>query len=186
MHTDARVPGETRLTLLFSRQAIAAHVKELAKQINHDYAGKDLLLVGILKGAFVFLADLMRELEVALEVDFIRVASYGRGTASSGQVRLTKDVDGPIAGRHVLIVEDILDTGLTLQALLHQLRSRGPASLKVCVLLNKPRHTQHTLIPDYVGCDVSDDFVVGYGIDYAERYRQLPEIYALSFLESRG
>lgn len=186
MKTEARVRGATQLTLLFSREAIAARVKELGEQINHDYAGKELLLVGILKGAFVFLADLMRELEVAVEVDFIRAASYGAGTTSTGQVRLTKDLDGPIAGQHVLIVEDILDTGLTLHGLLQQLRSRGPASLKVCVLLSKPRRTQHALVPDYVGFEVSDDFVVGYGIDYAERYRQLPEIYALSFLESHG
>jgi hypoxanthine phosphoribosyltransferase len=186
MKTDAHVPGGTQLTMLFSREAIVARVKELAKQINHDYAGKELLAVGILKGAFVFLADLMRELEVALEVDFIRAASYGHGTTSSGQVRLTKDLDGPIAGRHVLVVEDILDTGLTLHALLQQLRSRGPASLKVCVLLNKALRTQYVLTPDYVGFEVSDDFVVGYGIDCAEQYRQLPAIYALSCVESQG
>jgi hypoxanthine phosphoribosyltransferase len=186
MRADARVPGEAKLSLLFSREAIATRIKELARQISHDCSGKKLLVVGILKGAFVFLADLVRELEVASEVDFIRAASYGHGTTSSGQVRLTKDLDSPIAGRDVLLVEDILDTGLTLHALLQQLRSRGPASLKVCVLLNKPRRTQHLLMPDYVGFEVSDEFVVGYGIDYAEQYRQLPAIYALSFVESQG
>jgi hypoxanthine phosphoribosyltransferase len=186
MKADARVPSEAQLSLLFSREAIAARVKELAKQINHDYTGKELLVAGILKGAFVFLADLVRELEVTLEVDFIRAASYGHGTTSSGQVRLTKDLDGHIVGRHVLIVEDILDTGLTLHALLQQLQSRGPASLKVCVLLNKPSRAQHLLKPDYVGFEVSDDFVVGYGIDYAEQYRQLPAIHALSFVAPQG
>ncbi len=180
MKTEAGVQGEAQLTLRFSREAIAARVRELAKQVSHDYAGKELLLVGVLKGAFVFLADLIRELEVAVEVDFIRAASYGVGTKSSGQVHLMKDLDSAIAGRHVLIIEDILDTGLTLQALLQQLRSRGPASLKVCVLLTKPSRTQHALVPEYVGFEVRDEFVVGYGIDYAEGYRQLPEIYALS------
>jgi hypoxanthine phosphoribosyltransferase len=133
-----------------------------------------------LKGAFVFLADLMRTLEIPAQVEFVRLASYGTGTTSGGQVRVTHDLEVSIAGRHVLIVEDILDTGLTLAALLQRLQSREPASLKLCVLLNKRIMRQHAITPDYVGFEVPDGFVVGYGIDYAECYRQLPDIYTLT------
>jgi hypoxanthine phosphoribosyltransferase len=169
------------LSLLLSREAIAARVEDLAIQISRDYAGKDLLLVGVLKGAFVFLADLMRALEIPVQVDFVRLASYGTGATSAGQVRVILDLAASIAGRHVLIVEDILDSGLTLGFLLERLRARQPASLKLCVLLNKRIRRVYEITPDYTGFDVPDGFVVGYGIDYAERYRHLPAIYVLSF-----
>ena len=171
-----------KLSLLLSREAIAARVTELAIRISRDYVGKDLLLVGVLKGAFVFLADLMRALEMPVQVEFLRLASYGKGTASTGQVRMLLDLAVSIADRHVLIVEDILDTGLTLE----QLRVRQPASLRLCVLLNKRIRRAYEIIPDYTGFDVPDRFVVGYGIDYAELYRHLPSIYTITFPQSGG
>ena len=169
------------LELLLSREAIAVRVKELAIQISRDYAGADLLLVGVLKGAFVFLADLIRALEIPVQVEFVRLASYGKGATSAGQVRVLMDLEVSIAGRHVLIVEDILDTGLTLGFLLERLKARQPASLKLCVLLNKHVRRAQEVIPDYRGFNVPADFVVGYGIDYAERYRFLPAVYSLTF-----
>ncbi len=181
MNPEPCSEADTELTLLFSREAIAARVRELAAQINRDYAGRTLLLVGVLKGSFVFLADLMRHLEIAVEVEFVRLASYGMGTTSTGHVRLTQDLERSIAGRDVLIVEDLLDTGLTLRYLVEQLRAREPASLKVCILLHKSARTQHPLSPDYLGFAVPDGFIVGYGIDHAERYRHLPDIYRLSW-----
>lgn len=180
MNAEPYGQEDATLTLLFSREAISARVRELAAQISRDYAGQTLLLVGVLKGAFVFLADLMRQLEPPVEVEFVRLASYGMGTTSGGQVRLLQDLERPIVGRHVLIVEDLLDTGLTLHWLSQQLRARHPASVKVCVLLSKRRRVQHDLVLDYVGFELADGFVVGYGIDYAERYRQLPDIYAIA------
>jgi hypoxanthine phosphoribosyltransferase len=172
------------LSLLLSRGVIAARVKELATQISHDYAGKDLLLVGVLKGAFVFLADLIRALEIPVQVEFVRLASYGKGAISAGQVRVILDLDVPIAGQHVLVVEDLLDTGLTLGFLLERLQARQPASLKLCILLNKRIRRVYEITPDYTGFDVPDGFVVGYGIDYAECYRYLPAIYTLAFPRS--
>jgi hypoxanthine phosphoribosyltransferase len=181
MSVQLNTQENATLSLLLSREAIAARVKELAIQISRDYAGKDLLLVGVLKGAFVFLADLMRALEIPVQVDFVRLASYGAGATSAGQVYVLLDLAASIAGRHVLIVEDILDSGLTLGFLLERLRARQPASLKPCVLLNKHIRRVYEITPDYTGFDVPDGFVVGYGIDYAERYRHLPAIYILSF-----
>ena len=169
------------LSLLWPREAIAVRVKELAIQISRDYAEADLLLVGVLKGAFVFLADLMRALEIPVQVEFVRLASYGKSATSAGQVRMPMDLEVSITGRHVLVVEDILDTGLTLGFLFEQLRARQPASLKLCVLLNKRVRRVHEIVPDYMGFDVPADFVVGYGIDYAERYRFLPAVYSLTF-----
>jgi hypoxanthine phosphoribosyltransferase len=186
MSTKPYTRGDARLTLLFSRETLAARVRELGEQISRDYAGKEILLVGVLKGAFVFLADLMRTLEVPAQVEFVRLGSYGTGTTSAGQVRLTLDLEVPIAGQHVLIVEDILDTGLTLSVLLQQLLARQPASLKLCVLLDKRIGRTHEIAPDYVGFEVPDGFVVGYGIDYAERYRHLAAIYALTIPASRS
>jgi hypoxanthine phosphoribosyltransferase len=178
--------GNAGLTLLFSRETIAARVRELGEQINRNYMGQEILLVGVLKGAFVFLADLMRTLQVTAQVEFVRLASYGTGMVSEGHVRVTQDLEGLIVGRHVLVVEDILDTGLTLSVLLQQLQAREPASLKLCVLLNKRITRQYEITPDYVGFDVPDGFVVGYGIDYAEDYRQLPDIYALTIATPRS
>jgi hypoxanthine phosphoribosyltransferase len=184
MSLQRNTQDNARLSLLLSPEAIAARVKDLAIQISRDYAGNDLLLVGVLKGAFVFLADLMRALEIPVQVEFVRLASYGTGTASAGRVCMILDLAVSIAGRHVLIVEDVLDTGLTLGVLLERLRARQPASLKLCVLLNKRVKRVYEIIPDYTGFEVPDGFVVGYGIDYAERYRHLPAIYALAFPKS--
>jgi hypoxanthine phosphoribosyltransferase len=173
--------AHTTLSLLLSREAIAARVSELSIQISWDYVGKDLLLVGVLKGAFVFLADLMRALKIPVQVEFVRLASYGKGATSAGHVRVLLDLEASVAGRHVLVVEDILDTGLTLGFLLERLRARQPASLKLCVLLNKRIRRVSEITADYAGFDVPDGFVVGYGIDYDERHRHLPAIYTLSF-----
>ena len=186
MSVQLNTQENATLSLLLSREAIAARVKELAIQISRDYAGKDLLLVGVLKGAFVFLADLMRALEIPVQVDFVRLASYGAGATSAGQVRVLLDMAASIADRHVLIVEDILDSGLTLGFLLERLRARQPASLKLCVLLNKHIRRVYEISPDYTGFVVPEGFVVGYGIDYAERYRHLPAIYILSLATSNA
>ncbi len=154
-------------------------VVELGGEITRDYAGRDLLLVGVLKGAMFFLSDLMREIGIPCEVDFMAVASYGSATDSSGVVRILKDLDSPIEGRDVLIVEDIVDSGLTLQYLLRSLGARNPASLEVCALLTKPQRRKVDLPTRYVGFEIPDRFVVGYGLDYAERHRNLPFVAAL-------
>jgi len=154
-------------------------VADLGAQISAEYEGRDLLLVGVLKGAVFFLSDLMREITVPCEVDFMAVASYGSATESSGVVRILKDLDAPIEDRHVLIVEDIVDSGLTLQYLLRNLKNRGPASLEVCALLTKPTRREVELAPRYVGFEIPNKFVVGYGLDHGERYRNLPYVAAL-------
>jgi hypoxanthine phosphoribosyltransferase len=166
--------------VLVEEQALAQRVKELAAQVSHDYKGKDLVLIGVLKGAVFFLADFMRALEIQCEVDFMAVASYGSSTKSSGVVRILKDLDAVIEGRHVLIVEDIVDSGLTLQYLLRNLAGRNPASLEVCALLLKPSSRKVDLSPRYVGFEIPNEFVVGYGLDYAERYRNLPFVAVLN------
>jgi hypoxanthine phosphoribosyltransferase len=165
--------------LIFSRRQIAHRVRELAAQISRDYAGQDLLLVGILKGAFIFLADLARALEFPVEVDFVRLLSYGTGTESSGEVHITKDVELPVKGRHVLVVEDIVDAGLTLDFLLGHLASHNPASLKICCLIDKRERRQVEVPLDYVGFTVDQGFLVGYGLDCAEKFRTLPEVYEI-------
>jgi hypoxanthine phosphoribosyltransferase len=154
-------------------------VADLGKEISADYEGRDLLLVGVLKGAVFFLSDLMREISVPCEVDFMAVASYGSATDSSGVVRILKDLDASIEGRHVLIVEDIVDSGLTLQYLLRNLRARGPASVEVCALLTKPERRKIELEARYVGFEIPNRFAIGYGLDHAERYRNLPYVAAL-------
>lgn len=155
-------------------------VRELAKEISRDYADREPLLVCVLKGAVFFLADLMRELEIPCEVDFMAVASYGSATQSSGVVRILKDLDMPIEGRDVIIVEDIIDSGLTLQYLLRNLRARKPASLAVCALLTKPSRLEVDIQPRYIGFEIPDRFAIGYGLDHAERYRNLPYVAALN------
>ena len=155
-------------------------VKELAEQVSRDYVGKDLLLIGVLKGAVFFLADFMRALEIECEVDFMAISSYGSATKSSGVVRILKDLDAAIEGRHVLIVEDIVDSGLTLQYLLRNLAGRKPASLEVCALLLKPTKTETNVKARYIGFEIPDKFVVGYGLDHAERYRALPYVAVLN------
>jgi hypoxanthine phosphoribosyltransferase len=155
-------------------------VRDLGAQISVDYAEKDLLLVCVLKGAVFFLADLMRNIDIPCEVDFMAVSSYGSETDSSGVVRILKDLDRPIAGRDVLIVEDIVDSGLTLQYLMRNLGAREPASLEVCALLTKPDRRKVELPTRYVGFEIPDKFAIGYGLDVAERYRNLPYVAALS------
>jgi len=165
--------------ILVQADELQHRIKKIADEIGADYAGKDLLLIGVLKGAFIFLADLMRHLDTNYEVDFMAVASYGSSTESSGVVRILKDLDAPLEGRHVLIVEDIVDSGLTLQYLLRTLEARGPASLEVCALLTKPSRRTVDLPVRYTCFEIPDKFAIGYGLDYAERYRNLPYVAAL-------
>jgi hypoxanthine phosphoribosyltransferase len=165
--------------VLVSAEALQRRVAELGEQIARDYSGKSLLLVGVLKGAVFFLSDLMRFIDIPVEVDFMAVASYGSATDSSGVVRILKDLDAAIDGRDVLIVEDIVDSGLTLQYLMRNLGSRNPRTLEVCALLVKPARRKVELPTKYIGFEIEDRFVVGYGLDYAERYRNLPFVAAL-------
>jgi hypoxanthine phosphoribosyltransferase len=165
--------------VLVSAEDLQRRVRELGEQISRDYAGRTLLLVGVLKGAVFFLSDLMRFISIPVEIDFMAVASYGSATDSSGVVRILKDLDAAIEGRDVLIVEDIVDSGLTLQYLLRNLGSRNPRTLEVCALLMKPERRKVDLPTRYVGFEIADRFVVGYGLDYAERYRNLPFVAAL-------
>jgi hypoxanthine phosphoribosyltransferase len=165
--------------VLISEARLQRRVSELATQISADYAGRELIVIGVLKGAVFFIADLVRQLEVPCELDFMAVSSYGSSTHSSGVVRILKDLDAPIAGRHVLVVEDIVDSGLTLSYLMKNLASREPASLEICTLLTKPGHRRLTLSLRYVGFELEDVFVIGYGLDHAQRYRNLPHIAAL-------
>jgi hypoxanthine phosphoribosyltransferase len=174
LRSDAEI-GET----LVSSEELERRVAELGAQISRDYEGRDLVLIGVLKGAVVFLADLMRHLTVPCEVDFMAVSSYGSQTDSSGVVRILKDLDASIAGRDVLIVEDIIDSGLTLQYLLRNLRARDPRSLEVCALLTKPERRRVDLPTRYVGFEIPNKFVVGYGLDHAQRHRNLRQIAAL-------
>lgn len=157
-------------------EEIEKRIRELAERINRDYEGKSVLLVGILKGAFMFLADLSRHIEVPVEFDFMAVSSYGDATKTSGVVRILKDLDTDISGRHVLIVEDIVDSGLTMSYLVRNLEARGPASLELAVLLNKKERREVSLPVKYEGFHVPDVFLVGYGLDFAQRYRNLPYI----------
>jgi hypoxanthine phosphoribosyltransferase len=166
--------------ILVQRDELEHRVRELAEEISRDYAGRELLLIGVLKGAVFYLADLMRHLEVTCEVDFMAVSSYGASTDSSGVVRILKDLDAPIEGRDVLIVEDIVDSGLTLSYLFRMLRARGPASLEVCALLTKPDRREIDLPIRYVGFEIPNRFAIGYGLDYAERYRNLPYVAVLT------
>jgi len=168
--------AEIKQELLLPRETIGRRVKELAEQISKDYEGRELLLVGILKGAFIFMADLIRGMSIPCRVDFVRVASYGCGSKSSGEVRITKDLETPIAGMDVLIVEDIIDTGLTLSHLLNVLRERQPASVRVCAFLDKPERRRVPFTAEYVGFTIPDAFVVGYGLDFNENFRFLPDV----------
>jgi hypoxanthine phosphoribosyltransferase len=165
--------------ILVQRDELEHRVRELAGEVSRDYADRELLLVGVLKGAVFFLSDLMRHLDVDCEVDFMAVSSYGSSTDSSGVVRILKDLDVSIEGRHVLIVEDIVDSGLTLSYLLRTLRARNPASLEVCALLTKPERRKVELPIRYVGFEIPNRFAIGYGLDHAERFRNLPFVAVL-------
>jgi hypoxanthine phosphoribosyltransferase len=166
--------------ILVQQDDLAHRVRELGEEISRDYEGRDLFLVGVLKGAVFFLSDLMRHLTVPCEVDFMAVSSYGSSTDSSGVVRILKDLDVSIEGREVLIVEDIVDSGLTLQYLLRTLKAREPASLEVCALLTKPERRKVELPIRYVGFEIPNRFAIGYGLDHAERYRNLPYVAVLA------
>ena len=165
-----------RLVPMLKTEEIATRVGELGAQITRDYAGRNLVLVGVLKGSFVFLSDVMRAIDLPLRIDFLGVRSYGEGTESSGVVQITQDLSRPIEHEDVLIVEDIVDTGLTIAHLMDLLRTRAPASIKVCSLLHKPARAKVKIGIDYLGFTIEDRFVVGYGLDFAERYRNLPYI----------
>ncbi len=167
--------GET----LVARDDLQRRIAELGAEISRDYAGRELILVGVLKGAVLFLADLMRHIDVPCEIDFMAISSYGSQTDSSGVVRILKDLDAPIEGRDVLIVEDIIDSGLTLHYLLKNLRARNPASLEVCSLLTKPERRRVDLPIRYVGFEIPNRFAIGYGLDHAQRYRNLGFVAAL-------
>ena len=172
--------------ILVQPDQLKERVKALGIQIAEDYEGRDVLLVGVLKGAMFFLSDLMRNITGTCEVDFMAVASYGSATDSSGVVRILKDLDTPIAGRHVLIVEDIVDSGLTLQYLLRNLGARDPASLEVCALLTKPERRKADVPIRYVGFEIPNRFAIGYGLDHNERWRNLPYVAALATPRDAG
>lgn len=173
---DFSVMEKDLSSILFNEKQIESRVKELGEVISRDYQGKDPVVIGILKGSLIFMSDLIRRLTIPLSIDYVAVSSYGRSTDSSGVVRIVKDLDEPIEGRHVLVVEDIVDTGLTLRYLLDNLQSRGPQLVAVCVLLDKPSRRKVDIKPDYCGFEIPDEFVVGYGLDYAENYRNMPFI----------
>jgi len=162
--------------VLLSAEDLSNRIAEIGAQITEDYAGKEILMIGVLRGAVIFMADLARTIKVPVAIDFMAVSSYGAAMNSSGVVRIMKDLDENIEGKHILVVEDIIDSGLTLNYLLDNLKSRKPASIKLCTLLNKPERRKVKVTIDYNGFDVPDYFVVGYGLDYAEKYRNLPFI----------
>jgi hypoxanthine phosphoribosyltransferase len=162
--------------VLIDPEALQSRIRELGEEINLDYAGRELLLVGVLKGAVFFMADLMRTITVPCEIDFMAISSYGASTDSSGVVRILKDLDINIEGRHVLVIEDIIDSGLTLSYLIRNLESREPASLSVCALLTKPERREIDVDVRYTGFEIPNRFVIGYGLDFAERYRNLPYV----------
>jgi hypoxanthine phosphoribosyltransferase len=170
---------QPQLKILISRDEIAKAVGRLASEIERDYQGKQPLLIGVLKGSFMFMADLIRQLDLPLELDFIRLSSYGAARESSGKVRVVQGLKTPIKGRDVLVIEDIVDTGITTSFLLDYLRKRNPASLKLCALTDKPSRRRVPVSIDYLGLSLPDKFVVGYGLDFDERFRNLPDIYAL-------
>jgi hypoxanthine phosphoribosyltransferase len=170
---------ESATEILLSKDVIMRRVKELAATIAGEYKDKDLLVVGILKGAFIFMSDLIREMQIPCAVDFVRIASYGAQKETSGKIIINKDLETPVKGRDLLVVEDIVDTGLTLATFVDVLQKREPSSLKVCVLLDKPKRRVVAFTADYVGFFVPDEFIVGYGLDYNEKYRYLPDVRVL-------
>jgi len=165
--------------ILFSRDVIDRRVKELAARISEDYKERDLILIGVLKGAFVFMADLVRSMTIPCRIDFVRLASYGSGSTSQGEITMTKDIEIPVAGQDILVVEDIVDTGLTLSSFVENLRRRNPRSIKVCVFLDKRNRRKTVFEADYVGFTIADGFVVGYGLDFDEQARFLPDVHLI-------
>jgi hypoxanthine phosphoribosyltransferase len=177
---DSADVGTDLVNILFTEEQIQDKVEEMAQAIAADYADRDLLMVGVLRGAVMVMADLARSLPLHVEMDWMAVSSYGSGTKSSGVVRILKDLDTDITGRHVLIVDEIIDTGLTLSWLVNNLSSRAPASVEIATLLRKPEALSMPVEPTYVGWDIPNEFVVGYGLDYHERYRNLRDIGTLA------
>ena len=177
---DEKDLGADLAKVLIAEDRLQEKIRELAGKIDDDYAGKDLLIVGVLKGAVMVMADLARALHQPVAMDWMAVSSYGSGTKSSGVVRILKDLDTDISGRHVLIVEDIVDSGLTLSWLVSNLQSREPASLEICALLRKPEAVKTEIDVKYIGFDIPNEFVIGYGLDYAEKYRNLPFVGTLA------
>ena len=174
------VAGQEKLKVLLRRSAIQKRVREVAHEITKDFKGERIHLIGVLKGACIFLSDLVREINLETSIDFIAVSSYGKNKESSGQVRLVKDLDSSIEGLNVIVVEDILDTGITLTYLLRVLAQRKPKSLRIAALLDKPSRRIKEVKADYIGFKIPNDFVVGYGLDYAERYRNLKDVCILT------
>ncbi len=165
-----------KISVLISEEELQDKVKELGARVTEDYKDKNMLLIGVLRGGVVFMADLMRHIDFPVEIDFMQVSSYGSGTVSSGNVKILKDTETSVEGRDVLIAEDILDTGTTLHSLVELIKKRGANSVKICTILNKPARRKVELNADYVGFDIPDKFVVGYGLDYDQKYRNLPYV----------
>jgi hypoxanthine phosphoribosyltransferase len=174
-HPDDAIEADIS-NIIFSKESIQHRIHEIGRQISADYAGLNPLMVGVLRGVLFFMADLLREVQIPLEVDFLAISSYSTESRDQGFVRLEKDLDIPIRGRHVLFIEDVIDTGLTLSYILRNLRTRQPASLEICVLFNKPTKRLIDIPQRYKGFDLPDQFVVGYGLDYREKYRNLPYV----------
>jgi hypoxanthine phosphoribosyltransferase len=169
--------AEQNRRVLFSRERIATEVKRLGREISHDYGDQEIMLVGVLKGSFLFIADLIRELETPAVIDFVRLASYGSGTQTSGIIEFRKELEMPIRDRHVIIVEDIVDSGYTLECLFNKLLLQEPRSLKICTLIDKRARREVDIEADYIGISMDDGFIIGYGLDHDEKYRDLPDIY---------
>ena len=165
--------------VLVSREEIQQAVARIGAEITKDYEGKELFVIGVLKGGFMFMADLVREINLPLQLDFIAVSSYGSSTKTSGVVRMIKDIDKPLDGKHLLIVEDIIDSGVTLKYLKEMFATRGPLSIKVCTIFDKPSRRKVEMKGDYVGIEIPDEFVIGYGLDYDGKYRNLPDLCVL-------
>lgn len=163
--------------ILFSRERIAAEIKRIGQEISHDFQGEEVMLVGVLKGSFLFVADLIREIEIPSVIDFVRLASYGSGTQTSGIIEFRKELEMPIRGRNVIIVEDIVDSGYTLECLYNKLLLQEPRSLKICTLIDKTARREVEINADYIGISMEDGFIIGYGLDHDEKYRNLPDIY---------
>ena len=162
--------------ILYTEEQLAEIVKKIGARISEDYKDKNLFMISVLKGSVVFMADLMRAIDIPCSIDFLSVSSYGNGTSTSGEVRILKDLDNTLEGKDLLVVEDILDSGVTLSFLLKHLSARNPSSVRLCTLLDKPERRKVNIVPDYVGAVVPDKFIVGYGLDYSEKYRNLPYI----------
>lgn len=179
MMENNKITDDVVERVLVSREEIQKAVARIGAQITEDYRGKDLFVIGVLKGGFMFMADLVREIQIPLQLDFIAVSSYGSSTKTSGVVRMIKDIDKPLDGKHLLIVEDIIDSGVTLKYLKEMFATRGPLSIRVCTIFDKPSRRKVEMKGDYVGVEIPDEYVIGYGLDYDGVYRNLPDLCVL-------